>query len=179
MTIYQLFFDGGCIPNPNGVASLGVHCPELEINYHEVVGEGKGMTNNIAEWSAVRKGIQILKVHLDNGDVLNILGDSELVIKQLKGEYRVKKPQLKGIYNPTMTLINELKARSIEIDYHWISREKNTIADRLAHDSLMDHYIKKGHPICDCGGIMIQRDGKFGKFWGCSSFPKCRTTKKL
>lgn len=178
MTSYHLFFDGGCIPNPNGTASLGLHCPELDIYHHEVVGDGEGMTNNIAEWSAVRKGIQMIKEHLKDHDTLDIMGDSELVIKQMKGEYRVKKLHLKKISDPTMDMIKDLKSRSIEVNFVWIPRKKNTIADRLAFESLKDHYVKKGYPICDCGGVMIIKKGPFGKFWGCCHYPKCNRTRK-
>lgn len=179
MKKYNLYFDGGCIPNPNGVASLGFHCPELDLQHHEVVGDGEGMTNNIAEWSAVCKGVQVMKEELSEGDTLIISGDSQLVIKQLKGEYRVKKPHLKEIFEKTMSHINDLLIRPIKIEYQWIPRNENTIADRLAFKSLKDFYIEKGHPICDCGGIMIQRDGKYGKFWGCSHYPKCRKTRSI
>lgn len=38
---------------------------------------------------------------------------------------------------------------------------------------------QKSIPKCECGAIMIMREGKYGKFWGCSKYPKCTNTKQL
>ena len=87
-----VYFDGLCYPrNPGGVAAYGyaVFRDGKPIwRGFGAVGEGRGMTNNLAEYEALMAAAQWL-VHEGIEEKIAIRGDSELVIKQMKGEYKV------------------------------------------------------------------------------------------
>ena len=87
-----IYFDGLCYPkNPGGVAAYGYlvyRDEELLWKGFGGVGQGRGMTNNVAEYEGLKAAAQWL---VDEGieDKIVIKGDSELVIKQMKGQYKV------------------------------------------------------------------------------------------
>lgn len=176
---YQIFFDGSCEPNPKGFASIGVHIPELDIFFSQVLGEGEGMTSNFSEWNALIKGLEIIRDKVVDGDTVDIFGDSELVIKQISGQYQVKAKNLKPLYESAMNTIKILKSNNIQLCFQNIPREENLIADDLSHKPLRNHPDVKKYGMCSCGGIFVLREGKWGKFLGCSHYPKCRQTKQL
>ncbi len=87
-----IYFDGLCYPkNPCGVAAYGylVYRDGKPIwRGFGTVGEGQGMTNNVAEYEGLMAAAQWIVDEGINEKIL-IKGDSQLVIKQMKGEYRV------------------------------------------------------------------------------------------
>ena len=92
INMITIYFDGLCYPkNPGGVAAYGYlvyRDGEPIWRGFGGVGEGRGMTNNVAEYEALMAAAQWL---VDEGieDKILIKGDSELVIKQMKGQYKV------------------------------------------------------------------------------------------
>jgi ribonuclease HI len=118
MNEYIAWFDGACEPlNPGGTASFGVIVKGADgtvlLREHGVVGKGKAMSNNVAEYAGV---LHILK-YLGSrppGRVM-IHGDSNLVINQLNGKWRIKK----GLYLPmaleAKALLASLKGRGWQI----------------------------------------------------------------
>lgn len=119
-----LHTDGASLGNP-GPSGIGVVL-ETEGQSFEVFEPIGIATNNVAEYAALIRG---LKKALAEG-VLELLVciDSELLVKQLGGQYRVKDAKLKPLYGETL----RLKSRFKRISIRHIPREENTRADALA-----------------------------------------------
>ncbi|MGB8908451.1 MAG: ribonuclease HI family protein [Candidatus Cybelea sp.] len=137
-----LFADGGSRGNPGPAASGAVLLdPKGEVL--EEVGAYLGIaTNNVAEWTALvlgleaaaKRGIQRLSVRLD----------SELVVKQLRGEYRVKHAGLQPLYNRARQLLR----RFTEVDVKHIPRKQNALADGLVN-RVLDQKVPAPAEVCD------------------------------
>ena len=111
-----LTFDGGAKPNPGeGYGSFRIR--ENEKLVFEEIEEyfGSQMTNNQTEYRALIRGCEKVIEMYGNIISLKIKGDSELIIKQIKGEYKVKNKRMKPLYGEVMNLLNKLN--SYEIDY--------------------------------------------------------------
>ena len=127
----KLYFDGSCLPkNPGGIAGFGWrlcdnHGVEITTDHGEVC-RGPGATNNIAEWSAVRNGLRYLKDQKWSGKI-EIYGDSQLVINQLLGIYKVRKDTLIPYHRECIELLDGLDWSAM-----WIPREQNEECDRLS-----------------------------------------------
>src|SRR3990167_966243 len=124
-----LFFDGACRGNP-GPMAIGVVLMKNGKKLGELskrIGTG---TNNIAEWRALIEGLKLAMAH--GCKQLQVCGDSQLVIKQIKGQYRVKSDNLIPLFNETKKLCDNFK----EIDFKWINREDNARTDTLSNDAL-------------------------------------------
>lgn len=135
-----IYFDGLCQPiNPGGVATYGFviyQNSKLLKEGYGVIGEGQGMTNNVAEYSALKKALEWIKSQ-GIEDKMTIKGDSQLVINQLQGKWKVKSQTSKKF----VPLIKEL-LKDREVELIWIPREENTQADRLCNIAY-EEYRKK------------------------------------
>lgn len=132
----ELFFDGGCYGNPNGVATYGyvVYRDGMEVRKEQgVVGEGEGMTNNVAEYEALLKGLQWIKAQ-GWREPVTVRGDSELIIRQLAGKYKIRSATAKK-YFPLV----KGAAEGMNIRYRHVPREENTIADALTKQAYEEH----------------------------------------
>jgi ribonuclease HI len=127
-----LFTDGASRGNP-GLAGAGF---VLMGGAGQIVYEGARFlgeaTNNQAEYIALVEGLS-QGVEMGFSDI-SIRMDSELIVKQIKGEYRVKNHGIKPHYKKAVELLNKLESYSIE----HIPREKNKEADRLANKAIDD-----------------------------------------
>jgi len=106
---YLAWFDGGCQPvNPGGTAAYGVVIKEQDgtilVWEHGLVGKGSGMSNNLAEYAGVLHILKYLSTRPPGR--VTIYGDSNLVINQLNGKWRVRK----GLYLSTAIEAKELLA---------------------------------------------------------------------
>jgi ribonuclease HI len=120
-------FDGGSRGNP-GPAGIGVVLRAQDRTPLVTLGRFIGRaTNNVAEYRALITGLEKAK-ELGANKIL-IRGDSELVIKQMLGEYRVKNPDLRNLYDEAQFLYHQFDEARIEHNY----RDKNELADRLAN----------------------------------------------
>lgn len=128
--MHYLYVDGASRGNP-GPSAIGI---VIETDYGAVIdmwGEYIGeATNNIAEYTALLRGMRRL-LELGIGEII-VFSDSELLIKQLKGIYRVRDEKLKKIY----FMIKSLENRFEKITYVHIERNKNFRADSLANKAL-------------------------------------------
>lgn len=127
----HLFTDGGARGNP-GRAAVGCVLIDPQSGtvlqeYSEAIGTA---TNNIAEYQALIAGLKMAKDYRPNHLVCHL--DSELVVKQLKGEYRVKMQT----FTPLIEQITELVKEFPTVSYVAIPREDNTEADRLVNEAL-------------------------------------------
>ena len=125
------YIDGGSRGNP-GPAGYGVRI-ELDDGTVEEMKESLGIaTNNVAEYRgllaaltwAVRTGVGRLHVR----------SDSELLVKQMRGEYRVKNPGLQGLWEQARRLVHQIG----DVRFEHVRREFNKDADRLANEAMDD-----------------------------------------
>lgn len=125
-----VYFDGLCYPrNPGGIAAFGyaVYRDGKSIwRGFGAVGEGRGMTNNVAEYEALMAAARWLADEEIDEKIL-IKGDSELVIKQMKGEYRISSATSRK-YVPEIRSL--LQGR--DVSFSWVPREENREADQLS-----------------------------------------------
>ncbi len=130
----KIFTDGGARGNP-GPSAVGIVIEGLAIGkqmFGEYIGE---TTNNIAEYRALILALQKL-IPLSVGeeiDQIDCYADSELMVKQLNGEYKVKDTNIRGFFMEILGLKSELK---IPITFNHIRREKNSKADALVNEIL-------------------------------------------
>ncbi len=132
----QVFTDGGARGNP-GPAAIGVVFLDITgtifKKYSEYIGE---QTNNVAEYSALKFALaEAEKMKINH---LDCFLDSELVVKQIAGVYRVKNKNLQKIYS---------EVKKLACDFEWIRfshvvRSKNKIADSLVNLALDRRELK-------------------------------------
>lgn len=122
-----LEFDGGSRGNP-GPAGIGVVVRAADGTPLVTLGRFIGRaTNNVAEYRAL---ITALEQALQLGaKKVQIRGDSELIIKQMRGEYRVKNPDMKLLYDQAQHLYHQFDEARIDHNL----RHKNELADKLAN----------------------------------------------
>src|ERR1700722_3547306 len=125
--VLTLHFDGGRRGNP-GPAGVGVVVAASDGTPLVTLGRFIGSaTNNVAEYTGV---ITAMEEALKLGATRIIIrGDSELIIKQLRGEYRVKNPGLRPLYERAKVLLARFKQFKLEHNL----RESNEMADKLAN----------------------------------------------
>lgn len=125
-----VYTDGACFGNPGtmGIGIVVYKNKKLIKKISEYIGKG---TNNIAEYIAVLKALEYVKK--SNEKKVEIRSDSELLIKQMNNEYKVKKQHLKEL----KTEINRIK-EGIETKFKWVKREENSIADELSKNAIFE-----------------------------------------
>ena len=120
-------FDGGSRGNP-GPAGIGVVLRAEDGTPLVTLGRFIGRaTNNVAEYRALITGLE--KALELGAKKICVQGDSELIVRQMLGQYRVKNADLKELYNEAQILYRQFDQARIEHNY----REKNTLADKLAN----------------------------------------------
>ncbi|HMU27697.1 MAG TPA: ribonuclease HI family protein [Solirubrobacterales bacterium] len=122
--------DGGARGNP-GPAAIGIVVRDGEGNVLQDLGETIGeATNNVAEYRALIKGIGLAREL--GATELQIHGDSELVVKQMLGQYKVKHPDMKPLHAEAKAALEGLDSWSIS----HVRREQNAEADALVNQAL-------------------------------------------
>jgi ribonuclease H / adenosylcobalamin/alpha-ribazole phosphatase len=126
----RLYTDGGARGNPGPAAYAFV----LEAEDGTVLAaEGQAIgvaTNNVAEYSALVAGLErAVELGLDDVEVVS---DSELLVKQMRGEYRVKNDALRALSLEAAALARKLR----RVEYRAVRREHNELADRLVNEAL-------------------------------------------
>jgi ribonuclease HI len=137
MKKFIIYTDGGSRGNP-GKAGIGVViCNEMgqEVKkFGEYIGDN--LTNNDAEYQAIIFALKKFKAvfgkTLAKNTDIEIRADSELVVKQLSGEYRLENPKIQQFFIEIWNLKFDFKS----VKFKHIPREKNKEADRLVNESL-------------------------------------------
>ncbi|HEY8748721.1 MAG TPA: ribonuclease HI family protein [Tepidisphaeraceae bacterium] len=125
--VITIQFDGGSRGNP-GPAGIGVVLRASDGAVLATLGRFIGRaTNNVAEYKALITGLEMAR-ELGAKKIV-IRGDSELIIKQMRGEYRVKNSDMKLLHDEAKALYHQFNEARIEHNY----RDKNTLADKLAN----------------------------------------------
>lgn len=123
------YTDGASRGNPgqSGAGVLLVSPEEKEYKYKLYLGE---VTNNQAEYQALILALQELVKH--QAQKVLVRADSELMIKQLLGVYKVKNERIKPLYAKVQDLLKFLP----QVQFEHVRREYNKIADRLANEAI-------------------------------------------
>ena len=126
----KLFTDGGARGNP-GPAAYGFVLEQEDGTVLAAHGEKIGIaTNNVAEYTALIEG---LRKAVELGvPVLEVVSDSQLMVKQMTGEYKVKNEGLQPLWREASALARRIPVLS----YRWVRREHNELADRLLNEAL-------------------------------------------
>lgn len=122
--------DGGARGNPGPAASACViTSPDGELlgEHAQLIGDA---TNNVAEYRALLLGLAKAR-ELGAGEI-EIIGDSELIAKQVSGEYKVKHPAMRPLYLEAMAALREFDSWSIRT----VPRAQNADADALVNAAL-------------------------------------------
>ena len=121
------YIDGGARGNP-GPAGYGVRIQSADGTVLDELHGGLGIaTNNVAEYNGLLAALQWAVKN--NVNRLHIRADSELLVKQMRGEYRVKNPGLQALYVRARLLVAQLD----DVKFEHVRREFNTEADRLSN----------------------------------------------
>ena len=131
-------FDGACEPpQGGGVAAYGYVVEGEGIRY-----EGRGLavkpfsphaTNNVAEYVGAICALEWLVDRGYHGNVA-LTGDSQLVIRQMRGEYEVRAPHLRAYHDRLAQLVEKFR----HVEFVWVPREKNQHADALSKEALVE-----------------------------------------
>jgi ribonuclease HI len=126
----RLSTDGGSRGNP-GPAAYGYVLETDDGTVLDARGETIGVaTNNVAEYRGLLAG---LASALERGiEELEVVSDSELLVKQMRGEYKVKSPTLRELVDEAEALARRLG----RVRYTAVRREHNELADRLVNEAL-------------------------------------------
>jgi ribonuclease HI len=126
----RLFTDGGARGNP-GPAAYGFVLEAEDGTVLAAEGHAIGVaTNNVAEYSGLVAGLRkALDLHIPDVEVVS---DSELLVKQMRGEYRVKNEALRALFVEASTLARDLQT----VEYRHVKRAHNELADRLVNEAL-------------------------------------------
>jgi probable phosphoglycerate mutase len=126
----RLSTDGGARGNP-GPAAYGYVLETDDGTVLDARGEKIGVaTNNVAEYRALIAGLEAALAH--GVTALEVVSDSELLVKQMRGEYKVKNAALKTLSTQAAALGRGLDS----VSYTAVRREHNELADKLVNEAL-------------------------------------------
>lgn len=131
----EVYFDGLCQPiNPGGIACYAFLVKKDGRTVYRdcgIAGEpfSKDSTNNVAEYTALINALNWLLENNYSSAKVMIKSDSQLIVKQLTGDYKVKARRIMDLYKQVLLLKTNFK--DVQID--WIPRENNREADRLTN----------------------------------------------
>jgi ribonuclease HI len=125
----KLFTDGGSRGNPGPAAFAYVL--EADGTVLDARGEAIGVaTNNVAEYAALVAGLErAVEAGIDE---LEVVSDSELLVKQMRGEYRVKNQALQDLFLDASRIARKIH----KVTYTAVRREHNELADSLVNEAL-------------------------------------------
>ena len=124
------YIDGGARGNP-GPAGFGVRVEAADGSLIEEFGESIGVaTNNVAEYRALVAALEWARRH--GLDQLRVRSDSQLLVQQMLGNYRVKHPNLQPLHARARLLAHEIG----RVTFEHVGRSLNEHADRLANTAM-------------------------------------------
>jgi len=129
-----IYIDGGSKGNPGPAACAAVvktaDDGQTVLDRGEYLGEA---TNNVAEYEGLLLGLR-LAADLEAGEI-EVRSDSELLVRQLTGQYRVKNPRLKELHAEVRRRLDDFAG----VEVRHVPREQNTEADRLVNETIRRH----------------------------------------
>ena len=138
-TVGKVYINGASRGNP-GPAGIGIVISDSEgrvlREHYEYLGPN--FTNNQAEYMALIKALELCSSIFPKGTI-HVFSDSELLIKQLMGLYKVRSPNLKRLFRE----VKRKEKLFNKVVYHHISRENNVKADKLASKAIDENVNKQ------------------------------------
>jgi len=128
----QVYIDGAARGNP-GPAGIGVVIKDGSKIIEEIGAYIGKTTNNMAEYISLIRGLE--EVLIRGYKSANFFSDSELLVKQLNGEYKVKHENLAPLHYHALTLIDRMEDFSVK----FVTRDRNEHADKLANEGIDLH----------------------------------------
>jgi ribonuclease HI len=126
------YIDGGARGNP-GPAGYGVRIEASDGTLIEEFGDAIGVaTNNVAEYRGLLAALEWARAH--DVSTLTVRSDSQLLVQQMLGNYKVKHPGLQPLHAKALLLTLEIG----RVHFEHVRRESNTHADRLANLAMDD-----------------------------------------
>jgi ribonuclease HI len=130
--VVTVHFDGACQPpRGGGFAAYGFTVDGEQLDHEEsglaVTPGSERATNNIAEYTAAIRALEYLLGRGYRGTVV-MIGDSQLVIRQMSGEYEVRAEHLRAYHDRLAALVGRFE----EVRFSWVAREENQRADELS-----------------------------------------------
>ncbi len=132
---YQIYSDGACRGNP-GPSGIGAVVLKDGKTIHEISKFIGTTTNNVAEYEALLEALDYCVKK--KCSPLEILADSQLMIRQLSGQYKVKHPNMIPLHQKAKEYMAHLKVTG----FTHVLREFNKRADELANQGIDDHFEK-------------------------------------
>ena len=129
---YVLHIDGACRGNPGPGSSAAVVLDETGAVIAERGVRLGQTTNNVAEYTALLRGLELVRelaAKAGGAPSVVVRTDSELMVMQLNGRYRVKHPRLKPLFAKAKALLDAIPGTRVE----HVPRERNRLADALAN----------------------------------------------
>jgi ribonuclease HI len=155
MARYDLYYDGSCEPvNPGGVAAYGFllhrdgQLLTKECGMAAEPGSARA-TNNVAEYTALIRGLDAVLAVAVTGDRMVAAGDSMLTVRQSLGIWRAKSPNTIELSRAAKDRLNALRDRGVQVDLIWIPRRLNSEADALSRLTLRDEVRRDPKRILD------------------------------
>lgn len=138
----EVWIDGCCYPvNPEGTACAGYIIKKKGLTIAKgsrIIGKGKGMTNNVAEYQALLTVLdEIKKRHLATEEII-IKSDSQLLVNQMNGNWKVKSNLIYPLYREA-----KKQVANYNLKIKWIPRELNEEADEMSRLAFTTYTIKQ------------------------------------
>jgi ribonuclease HI len=133
--VIEVYFDGLCQPvNPGGIACYAFVVKKEGETVHSdygIAGEpfSQDSTNNVAEYTALARALEWLAANNFHSDRVVVMSDSQLVVNQLAGTFKIKAKRIVPLYRQVLLL----KSKFAEIEIKWVPREQNKEADKLTN----------------------------------------------
>lgn len=133
--LIEVYFDGLCQPiNPGGIpcyAFIVKGDGKTIYSDYGIAGEpfSNDSTNNVAEYTALVKALEWLLANNLGSSRVEIMSDSQLIVNQLAGDYKVKAKRMISLYKQVLRLMRTFQ----DIQIKWVPRENNREADRLTN----------------------------------------------
>lgn len=132
MKTLVLHFDGGNAQNLAVWGVVGIEAGKEVCRLSGICDQSLPQTNNVAEWTALYYAMVYAFSVRDEYDETNIYGDSELIVKQINGEYSCRNPHLIPFYAKT---IRTMMGISNKCRVFWIPREQNEVVDGVGRET--------------------------------------------
>jgi len=129
----SVYTDGGSRGNP-GISGFGVVIYDQQCRIIHKISKFIGIkTNNEAEYSALLEALVWVRDHQTEFTSVTLYSDSQLLVRQINGQYKIKAANIKPLYQLTLSVISDIH---IPCTFHEVLREKNQLADDLANQAM-------------------------------------------
>jgi len=129
----SVYTDGGSRGNP-GISGFGIVIYDEKNQIIHKISKFIGIkTNNEAEYSALLEALVWIRDHQTGFTLVKFYSDSQLLVRQINGQYKIKAANIKPLYQLALSVIADIH---IPCTFHEILREKNNLADELANRAM-------------------------------------------